>query len=401
MIWIIMRVAFRELKGALTRSLLTMLGVVIGVAAVVAMVSMGEGAKQSVIRNIQNLGTNLLIIRPGLLEQRHVRRAPAETLLMDDAALIKRYVPHAVAIAPSSSKQAQVKFGSQNTSTSIIGVSPEYLFVRSFSVEEGRFFNTADISGARRVVALGTEVVKKLFAGKDPLGRYVKINNINFLVVAVLAEKGEVGWWNADDQALVPITSFQQRLFGGKHLQEISIALDSEDALDYGKEMVINILRKSHKIRKGAEDDFHVRTQLEILKSMEEITRTMTLLLGGIAAISLLVGGIGIMNIMLVTVTERTKEIGLRKALGARRMDIMKQFLVESAVLSSVGGVIGILLGAVAAFAIASFTEWKTFVSPKSVITAYSVALFVGVFFGWYPAWKAAKLNPVDALRRE
>ncbi|MBI4665614.1 MAG: ABC transporter permease [Nitrospinae bacterium] len=401
MLKIIIKVALREIRGALTRSLLTMLGVIIGVASVVAMVSLGEGAKRDVVGKIKNLGTNLLIVRPGLLERGHVRRAPAQTLTLDDAELVKKHVAGIRYVAPSVYQNAQIKYFARNTATNIIGVTPEYLEARGFAVGDGRFITAQDVAGARRVVALGSEVADKLFSGLPAIGNMVKINGVNFQVVAIMAEKGEMGWYNADDQVLIPISAFQRRLVGVRYINEIAIEVQDEKDMDYVMDHVVKLLRKSHHLMEGEENDFHVRSQLEIIKSMEEITRTFTYLLGGTAAISLLVGGIGIMNIMLVTVTERTREIGLRKAIGARRSDILKQFLVESTTLSGVGGVIGVLFGYGVSHMIGRFSQWETYVSPQSVILAYSVALFVGIFFGWYPAWKASKLNPVDALRRE
>lgn len=401
MFWIILRVAFRELKGALTRSLLTMLGVVIGVAAVVAMVALGEGAKREVAQNIRNLGTNLLIVRLGLLRTGHVRRAPAQTLTLDDAELIRRNVRSIISVAPSITQTAQVKYLNKNTNTNIVGATPDYLSARSFAVDEGRFFSFRDVAGASRVAALGKKVVEALFDHRPPIGKHIKINGINFLVVATMEEKGQMGWWDADDQVLIPVTTFQKRLFGVNYVSNISVEVAREEEMEFVSERITSLLRKSHRIPKKDEADFHVRSQTDILKSMEEMTKTFTYLLAGIAAISLVVGGIGIMNIMLVTVTERTREIGLRKALGARRKDILKQFLMESTVLTGVGGVIGVILGGMAAYAIKSLTQWDTYISTNSVVIAYSVALGVGVFFGWYPAWKAARLNPVDALRRE
>jgi putative ABC transport system permease protein len=398
---IIFKVAIREMQGSLMRSLLTMLGVIIGVASVVAMVALGEGAKRDVVKKMQNLGTNLLIVRPGLMEARHVRREPAQTLTMTDADTIKKRTPHAVSVAPSTSQSAQVKHYNKNTSTTVFGVTPDYLAVRGFSVKEGKFFTNADIAGSRRVAALGKDVAGKLFDKLSAVGKIVKINGVNFVVLAVMEEKGEMGWWNADDQIMIPVTTFQKRLFGGKHLREISIEVQSEDVMEEAKDTVTSILRKNHRIAKGADDDFNVRTQVEIIKSTEEIIKTFTLLLGGIAAISLVVGGIGIMNIMLVTVTERTREIGLRKALGARKRDILKQFLIESTTLSGVGGLIGLALGFGVAWLIGELSQWATYVSLRTVAVSYCVALFVGIFFGWYPAWKAARLSPVDALRRE
>ncbi len=401
MFYVILRVALRELRGAMLRSLLTMLGVVIGVAAVVAMVALGEGAKISLSKNIRNLGTNLLIVRPGIMQEGHVRHVTAQTLTRDDARLIEKKIPEVIAVAPSNSRQAQVKRLNKNTSTNIVGTTPAHLSVRSLNVKSGRFFTHRDVIGARRVAALGLSVAETLFGSREAVGEYIKINGINFRVTAVMAEKGQSGWRDADDQILIPISTFQKRLFGGTHVSFIWVEVKSEELMATASEEITSLLRRSHGIKRGEEPDFHVRSQIDILKSMEEMTRTFRYLLAGIAAISLLVGGIGIMNIMLVTVTERTREIGLRKALGAKRNDILKQFLLESATLSGLGGILGILLGSGIAYVIGNISEWGTHISPESVLIAYSVALVVGIFFGWYPAFKAARMNPVDALRRE
>ncbi len=396
-----MRVAFRELRGALLRSLLTMLGVVIGVAAVVAMVALGEGAKRDIAANIRNLGTNLLIIRPGLLNNRHVKRATAKTMSLADADLIRKKVAHIKSVAPSIVQSAQVKYLSANTNTNVVGVTPDFLSARSITVERGRFFGMRDVAGAHRVAALGKSVAETLFDNRPPIGKHIKINGINFIVTAVLAEKGQSGWWDADDQILIPISTFQKRLFGGSAIGSIWVEVENEEFMDAADLRITSLLRRAHKIKNGEVSDFHVRSQSDIMKSMERMIGTFKTLLASIAAISLVVGGIGIMNIMLVTVTERTREIGLRKALGAKKIDILKQFLMESTTLAGLGGILGVGLGVLAADVIGKFSDWDTYVSTNSILTAYMVALFIGVFFGWYPAWKAARLNPVDALRRE
>ncbi|VAX18948.1 ABC-type antimicrobial peptide transport system, permease component [hydrothermal vent metagenome] len=401
MFWIIVQVAFRELRGSWSRSLLTMLGVIIGVAAVVAMVALGQGAKHDMAKNIENLGANLLIIRPGLLQKGHVRKAVAQTLTLDDAFLIRKKIRKIVSVAPTISQAAQVKYFNKNTRTNIIGVTPDYLTARKFAVDKGKFFTLRDVAGARRVTALGKTVAEELFGLRPAVGRYIKINGVNFLVTAVMAEKGHAGWWDADDQILIPITTYQKRVFGGSFIRNIFVEVDRQKDMKMVSGQIITLLRKSHRVRKNVEADFHVRSQVDILKSMESMTKTFTYLLGGIAAISLVVGGIGIMNIMLVTVTERTREIGLRKALGAKKRDILKQFLVESIIISGAGGLLGVGLGALIARAINGFSDWDTYISTSSVLIAYTTALLVGIFFGWYPAFKAARLSPVDALRHE
>ncbi|MDH5509023.1 MAG: ABC transporter permease [Nitrospinota bacterium] len=398
---IILQVALRELSGAFTRSLLTMLGVIIGVAAVVAMVALGQGAKYSIGKNIENLGANLLIVRPGLMSKRHVRTATAQTLTLDDAKLIRRQVAGVISVAPTAVGSGQVKRYNLNTRTNIIGVTADYPRTRKTRMDRGAFFTMRDVAGARRVAALGKVVADKLFGARNPLGDYIKINGVNFKVVAVMEEKGQAGWWDADDQILIPITTHQKRLFGGSSVGNIFVEAQNQEAMADAEAAIVSLLRRTHKIHKGEDDDFHVRSQVEMIKSMEEMTRTFTFLLGGIAAISLVVGGIGIMNIMLVTVTERTREIGLKKALGARRADILLQFLVESTILAGIGGIIGVGLGAAVAHVVGRFSEWGTHITLDSVVIAYSTALVVGAFFGWWPAYKASRLNPVDALRGE
>jgi len=398
---IILQVALRELRGALTRSLLTMLGVIIGVAAVVAMVALGQGAKYSIGKNIENLGANLLIVRPGQMGKRHVRRVEAQTLTLDDARMIRKQVAGVLSVAPSAVGSGQVKRYNENTRTNIIGVTADYPRTRKTGMDQGAFFTSRDVAGARRVAALGKVVADKLFGARNPVGDYIKINGINFKVVAILEEKGQAGWWDSDDQILIPITTHQKRLFGGSSVSSIFVEAQSQEVMEQVESGIVSLLRRSHQIRKGAEDDFHVRSQVEMIKELEQVTRTFTFLLGGIGAISLVVGGIGIMNIMLVTVTERTREIGLKKALGARRADILLQFLVESTILAGIGGAIGVALGAAVAMVAGHFSEWGTHVTFDSVVIAYSTALVVGVFFGWWPAFKASRLNPVDALRSE
>lgn len=334
---VILKVAFRELRAAWTRSLLTMLGVVIGVASVVAMVSLGEGAKRDILQNIRDLGANLLIVRPGRQQKGHRRAEVVRTLTLVDAEKIRRLVPHVTAVAPTISGAGQVKYLNRNGYTTVVGVTPSFLSVRSYDVARGTFIAHRDVAGARRVVALGRKVADDLFGRRDPLGEYVKIDGINFDVIGVMGEKGDMGWFNADDQIFIPITTYQKRLFGQSHVQDISVQVDGEERMPQVAEEIAHLLRRTHRIGPDDDDDFHVLSQMEIMRSMEKVTRTFTYLLGGIAALSLLVGGIGIMNIMLVTVTERTREIGLRKALGARKVDIMKQFLTEAAVLSGVG----------------------------------------------------------------
>ncbi|MDH5637767.1 MAG: ABC transporter permease, partial [Nitrospinota bacterium] len=273
---IILQVALRELSGALTRSLLTMLGVIIGVAAVVAMVALGQGAKHSIGKNIENLGANLLIVRPGLMGKRHVRTATAQTLTLDDAKLIRKQVDGVLSVAPTAVGSGQVKRYNLNTRTNIIGVTADYPRTRKTRMDRGVFFTMRDVAGARRVAAMGRVVSDKLFGARNPVGEYIKINGVNFKVVAIMEEKGQAGWWDADDQILIPITTHQKRLFGGSSVGNIFVEAESQKAMENVKAAMVSLLRRTHKIRKGEEDDFHVRSQVEMIKSMEEMTRTFT-----------------------------------------------------------------------------------------------------------------------------
>src|SRR5688500_2331926 len=323
-----------------------MLGVVIGVGAVVAMLALGEGARHSIESSIRSLGSNLLTVRPGAPSRHGVRGGggSVETLTLEDARALES-IPGVLAIAPDASRSAQVKYLATNTNTTIIGVTPVWREVRNFEVARGAFIREADVIARRRVAVLGSTVASSLFAGLDPVGERIQIRGVSFLVIGVLVEKGASGWSNPDDQVVVPISTFQRALFGMDWVSTISVQVESDDRMDEVQADVERVLRARHRIQPGAEDDFNVRSPTAMLASRGAITGTCTALLGGVAAVSLLVGGIGIMNIMLVSVRERTREIGIRKAVGARRRDILLQFLIEAVLVSVVGGLVGIALG--------------------------------------------------------
>ncbi len=400
LIWEIMRTAWRALGANRMRTALTTLGMVIGVSAVVTMLSVGEGARASVEGHIRSLGANMLTVRPGAQRRGPVRSGTVDTLTLDDAEAIER-LDGVVAVAPESMGSAQVRYLATNMTSNIVGTSPEYLSVRSFEVAEGAPFTDMDVMGRRRVALIGSEVAETLFGNLSPLGERIQIKGVTFRVIGVLASKGDAGFFNPDEQVLVPVTTHQGVLFGGDTLSAISIQVVSEAEMDRVQGDVERLLRLRHRIHDGAEDDFHVRSQTEMLETMGQVTGTFTALLGGVAAVSLLVGGIGIMNIMLVSVRERTREIGIRMAVGARRRDVLLQFLIEAVIVSLAGGFVGLLLGFGGAWLISRFAGWDTVVPPYAVALALATSVSVGVIFGVGPARHAARLDPVEALRHE
>ena len=385
------------------RSILTMLGVIIGVGAIITTTSIGEGAKADVTERIQTLGANILAVRPGQSRFRGRGSADARrTLTVEDIAALQERGQTFGYVTPELSNRAQVKYLNKNTNTTIVGTSPEYLVTANFNVEKGRFFTDSHIRSRERVCVLGKTVVDDLFGETiEPVGKTVKIKNVGFHVLGVMKEKGASGWRNPDDQVFIPYSTAMKRVFGSDYLSSISIQANNDKLIAAAETEVTELLRKQHKIAPNKEADFHIRNQAEFMETLEESNQTFTNLILGIAVVSLLVGGIGIMNIMLVSVTERTKEIGLRKAVGAQRIDILIQFLVESTTLALIGGIVGVGIGIAGAEVVASIWGWRTLVSLTYGIVSFIVSAFVGVFFGAYPAWKAAKLHPIDALRHE
>lgn len=394
--------AFRGLLANKLRSLLTMLGVIIGVGAIITTTSIGEGAKADITERIQTLGANILAVRPGQSMFRGRSSADARrTLTVEDADTLRERGQNFWYVTPEVSNRAQVKYLNKNTNTTIVGTSAEYLVTANFTVENGKFFNENDIRRRERVCVLGKTVVDNLFGQRDPVGKTVKIRNIGFHVLGVMKEKGASGWRNPDDQIFIPYTTAMKRVFGVEHLSSISLQAKNDKLLQVAETEATELVRKQHKIPINKDLDFHVRNQAEFIETAQQSSQTFTNLILGIAVVSLVVGGIGIMNIMLVSVTERTKEIGLRKAVGAQRLDILVQFLVESTTLALIGGLVGVGVGIAGAEIVTSIWEWRTVISPVYGFLSFVVSAFVGVFFGAYPAWKAAKLHPIDALRHE
>jgi putative ABC transport system permease protein len=401
-------IAMTSLAANKLRSGLTMLGIVIGVGAVIALVAAGAGAQAHVTERFQSLGSNLLVIRSGTAYFRGASQGAGsgQDLCDGDVEAIARLAGRVAATAPEYSTRAQVVYGSNNTQTTVLGVTPEYLSVANWEVARGRFIDELDLATQAKVVVLGASAAEDLFQGSllEPVGQTVKINRQSFQVVGLMASKGVGGFQNLDDQVFVPLRTAQTK-FGGAgntSLGSINVQVVSADKMDEAKAELAAILRARHGLSGNQPDDFTIQDQTQIVEMVEQTAETFTVLLGSIAAISLVVGGIGIMNIMLVSVTERTREIGIRKAVGAKRRDILAQFLAEGVVLSLVGGVVGILAGYGGAQVVTPLIGGThALVTPQSVLMALSVSVGVGLFFGIYPANRAARLKPIEALRYE
>lgn len=397
----IIKVAFRSIAANKLRTSLTMLGIIIGVAAIIAMISLGEGAKAEVIASITRFGTNLLRVRPGAAKLGPVRTGSVETLSLEDEKAVRDKVHGIRLVSPAVSNMAQVKYANKNATTVINGTTPEFTEINNFPVEQGRFFDSGDVKLMKRVAAIGTTVKKDLFGDGPAIGSEIKIEGKSFTVIGVMESKGQTSWYDPDDQVFIPITTSQKHLFNQDYVNDIYIQVERVEDIAAVKGSVERLLRQAHRIPEGEESDFSIRDYTEFLDTLKKTTRTFTILLSGIAAVSLLVGGIGVMNIMLVSVTERTREIGIRMAVGARRGDILKQFLIEAVVISITGGTAGILLGWSIARLISYIGDWQTVVTPYSVILGFVFSAGIGIIFGIYPARKASLMDPIEALRYE
>ncbi len=399
----IMRVAMGAIRTNVLRSVLTTLGIVIGVAAVITMVALGEGAQQRVQSQIQRMGTNVLTIRPGqrMFGGIHSGDNP---MAVEDAEALRDGSQGLLTVAPEISARLQVTYLRWNSNNQILGTWPEYFEIYDHHLQVGRFFNPGEVQGRRRVAVLGYNVPGDL--GDTPpallVGQTIQIRGVPFEVIGVLEEKGEAAWIRPDDEIFIPISTAQFRVFGGRRrINSIYAATATPEQLDQAYGVIDKIMRRQHRIRPGEDADYNIRNSADLLSTFNETTQTFTLLLAGIAGVSLLVGGIGIMNIMLVSVTERTREIGVRKALGATRRNIMFQFLIESLFLCVLGGLLGVAAGFGAADMMTRFASWNTVVAPAAVATALAFSAGVGLFFGIWPAQRAAKLDPIEALRYE
>jgi putative ABC transport system permease protein len=397
----IIRVALEAIKANKMRSFLTMLGIIIGVAAVITMVALGEGAQRAVEEQIESLGTNVLNVRPGQGFSRGVRSGDAK-LTVDDADALLRGAATIEAIAPELSRNQQVEAGRSNANLRITGTSESFPDVNSYEIAAGRFFTAEEDRGRRRVAVLGGDVPEVLdMSANELVGQTVRIRNIAFEVVGVLESKGGSGWWNADEQIFIPLRTAQFRVIGTDRISSINVTVADGASQGLAMAQIEDVLRRQHRLRPGKPNDFWVLDRAELLGTQQEATQTFGFLLAGIALVSLMVGGIGIMNIMLVSVTERTKEIGVRMAMGATRKAVLGQFLLEALVMCLLGGVIGIAVGIGASVLLSALANWNTVVSGQAVAIAVVFSLTVGVFFGIWPARRAARLDPIAALRYE
>lgn len=400
------KIALRAIAANKMRSFLTMLGIIIGVASVIAMLAIGQGSKMSIQKNISEMGSNMIMIRPGQDKGPGGARQDAssmQTLKLKDYETLCEQAKYLAAISPSVNASGQFINGNNNTPSTIYGISPDYMEIRRLKVKDGEMFSEEDIKSSAKVCLIGKTVADNLFPnGEDPVGRVIRYNKIPFRIVGVLEEKGYNSFgMDQDDMVLAPYTTVMKRILSVNYLQGVNASALTEDMTDLAIEEVTNILRECHKLNTNDEDDFTIRSQQEMAAMMNSTSDTMTILLLVVACISLIVGGIGIMNIMYVSVTERTKEIGLRMSVGARGIDILNQFLIESVLLSVTGGMIGVLFGIGAAIGINIFAHWPIQIQPWSVLLSFAVCSATGIFFGWYPAKKAAGLDPIEALRYE
>ena len=403
-IWATIKIALRALRRNKLRTVLTMLGIIIGVGAVIAMVGIGNGAKAQVQARIAALGQNVLLVFAGDFRRGGVSSGfgSAGTLTIEDALAIQNEVPGVAAVSPEIRTFGQIAVGNQNVNSSVQGEGVDYLTIRQWDLADGSNFTEADVRSAAKVAIIGKTTADRLFAEDDPVGKVIRIRNVPIKVLGVLKAKGSsLMGSDQDDVVIMPYTTAMRRIAGTTTLRGIIISTISSDRMAEVQNGIMELLRQRHRIQAGREDDFTVRSQPEISEAMTATTETMTALLAGVAIISLIVGGIGIMNIMLVSVTERTREIGIRMAVGARGRDILSQFLIEAVTLSSIGGLLGIAVGLGGAKAITVIKQWPTLVSVDSIIIAFCFSAAVGVFFGFYPARKAAQLDPIEALRYE
>lgn len=400
----ILRIAFDALLRNKMRSILTMLGIIIGVGAVIAMVAIGKGAQTQVEAQISGLGSNILMVFPGSTSRGGVMggAGTGTGLTEEDQKAVKEQCPAVAYVSPQVGSGGQVVYGSQNWQTRINGGTVDFFAIRDWRLEAGNFFTEQDVRAATKVCLLGQTVVQQLFGSEDPIGKTIRIRNIPFRVIGTLKAKGQNAMgMDQDDLIIVPYTSLQKRIMGHTRSWGFIASAVSKAQIPLAQQQIRDLLRMRHNLGPGEDDDFTIRTQTEIAEAQSTTANIMTILLASIASISLLVGGIGIMNIMLVSVTERTREIGIRISIGARRRDILTQFLMESIVMSLLGGLIGIIVGLIASGMVSRFAGWPTFVTPESILLAVSFSMGVGIFFGYYPARKASSLNPIEALRYE
>lgn len=398
------KIAFRALSNNKLRAFLTMLGIIIGVASVITMLAIGQGSKRSIQAQISEMGSNMIMIHPGADMRGGVRQDPSamQTLKLTDYEDLRNKTNFLSAVSPNVSSSGQLIAGNNNYPSSVTGVGIDYLEIRQLVVEEGKMFDEEDVRTSAKVCVIGKTIADNLFPNEDPIGKVIRCSQVPFRIVGMLKSKGynSMGM-DQDDVVLAPYTTVMKRLLGQTYLQGIFASALSEDLTDNATEEITEILRHNHKLQSDADDDFSIRSQQELSSMLNSTTDLMTTLLACIAGISLIVGGIGIMNIMYVSVTERTREIGLRMSVGARGIDILNQFLIEAILISITGGLIGVLIGCGVSFLVKNMAHWPIYIQPWSVVLSFAVCTLTGVFFGWYPAKKAADLDPIEAIRYE
>jgi len=399
--WTLLKVSIKSLWANKMRSFLATLGIIIGVGAVIAMLALGEGAKKQITQKVASLGSNLMVLRPGQKGSQGVRSESYENLTLKNAEAILHEVPGILQLSPVVRASAQIKYLNQNNLAPVTGAAITYFPIRNFTLQGGRKFTETETRQNARVAVIGSQTANDLFQGENPLKKMVKVNGLNFKIIGQLEIRGDQGWYNPDNQIIIPYTTAMNQLFGLNHLGGIDLQIKEGVNSSLVKEKITEVMRHQHRIPPDMPPDFTIQSQAEVMRTLNSISLVLTMLLGGIASISLLVGGIGIMNIMLVTVTERTREIGIRKALGAKNSDVLRQFLFESIILSLIGGVVGIGSGFMSCHLITIFSSLSTLVRPLYVLIAFSFSAAVGIFFGFYPALRAARQNPIDALRYE
>jgi len=403
----LLRIAWRALLRNKLRAFLTMLGIIIGVGAVIAMVAIGEGSKKSIRDQLSGMGSNMITIRPSsnvtVGGGARLGSTGLQTLKVEDADAIKKQASYVTSVSPAVNANGQAINGSLNWPTTMQGVSPEYLGIRDWKLKDGISFTQADVNSAAKVCLIGQTVVENIFTnGEDPVGKIIRFNKIPIKIIGVLEEKGENTFGqDQDDIVLAPYTTVQKRMLAIPYVQTIYASAMDEQSSTLATDQVSSILRKQHRLKTADDDDFTVRTQAELINTISSTSQLLTVLLAAIASISLVVGGIGIMNIMYVSVTERTKEIGLRMSIGARGLDILLQFLIEAILISITGGLIGVALGITASKLVTAFLSWPTYITESSIVLSFLVCAVTGVFFGYYPALKASRLDPIEALRYE
>ena len=399
------KIAFRALANNKLRGFLTMLGIIIGVASVITLLASGQGSKRSIQAEISEMGSNMIMIQPGADMRGGVRQSAEdmETLKLEDYNDIVNETRYVSAVSPSVNSSGQVIYGANNAPTTIYGISPDYMDIRRYKIEDGEMFTAQDIRTAAKVCVIGKTVVDNLFPnGENPVGKVVRFQKLPFRVVGILESKGyNTMGMDQDDLILAPYTTIQKKVLAITHLQGITCSALREDYTDQAVDEISEILRRNHKLKETDDDDFTIRSQQELSSMLTTTTDMMTVLLAAVAGISLLVGGIGIMNIMYVSVTERTREIGLRMSIGAKGIDILSQFLIESILISVTGGLIGVVMGIGSALVVNSVAHYPIFIQPWSVFLSFAVCTLTGIFFGWYPAKKAAQLDPIEAIRYE